>query len=108
MAQNEIIMNELTEQEIQFAEEFVFLYFNDNEKASDILGMRAAVVAGYDIPEDRLEANEFIKTLLGETEGASTDIKSYIETLIEDFRKKFAIENKRSLWELISAWKLAV
>ena len=92
----------LTEQEVKFAEDFVYLYFNGGEKAFDRIGMKAAIAADYTIPENQEEARIFIKTLLGETEGSSPDIRNYIDELIASFRKKLSINNRRTVWELIS------
>ena len=87
----------MTTQETNFAKEYVFQYFNSDERNDTEIAIRAALIAGYTVPIDKVTGDSFGKALLKKDE-----ISTYINTQIEEFKVKMNPANRRTLWTAIS------
>ena len=87
-------MNDLTEQEKKFADEYVFLNFHVHGVCPG-MGALAVICAGYDVSSNT--ADEFAKSLL-----SKQNIRQYVDSEIERFRSILSSEQRRNLWTYIS------
>lgn len=89
----------MTDQEKKFADEFVFRYFNGEERNGRTLAVEAAKYAGYSIPnDDVVKADQVAQAIYNKAE-----IKTYIEDQIQDFKSKLHPSQRRTLWTAITA-----
>lgn len=86
----------MTEQQKQFADEFIFLKFNSNETAHTKLAEKAAAKAFIDLPKDLEEREKFCKEILN-----VTAVKAYIATQSAMLKKKLSGQQRRNLWAAI-------
>jgi len=86
----------ITEQEMNFADEYVMQYFHTNATYSG-MAVSAARCAGYIIPVDESKADDLGKSLLEKAE-----IRSYIDAEIERFRGILSGNQRNNLWKYIS------
>lgn len=83
-----------SEQEMNFADNYVFLYFHSSA-VYDGMAVYAAKAAGYVVPVDVCKADDLGKSLVTKT-------KKYIDAEIERFKAILSGEQRRNLWEYIS------
>ncbi|WFD09957.1 hypothetical protein [Tepidibacter hydrothermalis] len=88
----------MTDQEKKFADEFVFRYFNGEERSQITLAVEVAKFAGYIIPESKPKAELLVKALYNKEE-----IKTYIDSQIQDFKSKLHPSQRRTFWTAIAA-----
>jgi phage terminase small subunit len=88
----------MTDQEKKFADEYVFHYFNSEERGSWSIAIEAARFAGYTLPESKPKAEEVVKALYNKDE-----VKEYIEGQILAFKEKLNPSQRRNLWTAIAA-----
>lgn len=86
----------MTEREIQFADEFVFLTFNSPETERGKLAEKAALKACYELPDDVVERDNQLKTLL-----EKPAIRAYIKVETNEIKQKFSGQQRRNLWAAI-------
>lgn len=88
----------MTDQEKKFADEYVFRYFNSEEKSGWNIAIESATFAGYTLPESKPKAELIVKALYNKAE-----IKTYIENQIKEFKAKLHPSQRRNLWTAIAA-----
>ena len=93
-------MNDLTEQEKKFADEYVFLNFHVHGVCPG-MGALAVIYAGYDVSNNT--ADEFAKSLL-----SKQNIRQYVDSEIERFRSILSSEQRRNLWAYISKFTVGM
>ena len=84
----------ITEQEMNFADEYVMQYFHTNATYSG-MAVSAAKAAGYEVPIDMGKADDLGKSLITKT-------KPYIDAEIERFRGILSGNQRNNLWKYIS------
>lgn len=84
----------ITEQEMNFADEYVMLFFHTGSSYSGMT-VDAARNAGYKIPVDCSKADAIGKSLKEKTQ-------AYIDAEVERFRDILSGEQRRNLWKYIS------
>ena len=84
----------ITEQEMNFADAYVFLYFHNPAVTCD-MAVNAARMSGYEVPSGMHEADALGVSLKGKT-------KKYIDAEIERFREILSAEQRKNLWKHIS------
>lgn len=88
----------MTDQEKKFADEFVFRYFNGEERSGRTIAIEVAKYAGYSIPDDVVKADQVAQAIYN-----TPEIKTYIEDQIQDFKSKLHPSQRRTLWTAIAA-----
>ena len=87
----------MTDQEKKFADEFVFRYFNREERSGRTLAIEVAKYAGYPIPDNNVvKADQIAQAIYNKSE-----IKTYIENQILEFKAKLHPSQRRTLWTAI-------
>ncbi len=84
----------LTEQEMRFADAYVFAFFHCSAVTAG-MAEGAAEDAGYNIPVNYMKAHEFVKAL-------QTKCQKYIDAEIERFREILSAQQCVNLWKHIS------
>lgn len=89
----------MTDQEKKFADEYIFRYFNSEERSGRTIAVEVAKYAGYSIPDDNVVKAD----LLAQAIYNKAEIKTYIEDQIQDFKSKLHPSQRRILWTAIAA-----
>lgn len=88
----------MTDQEKKFADEYVFRYFNSEERSGWNIAIESATFAGYTLPESKPKAELIVKALYNKDE-----VKNYIEGQILAYKARLHPSQRRTLWAAIAA-----
>jgi hypothetical protein len=86
----------ITQQEMDFANEYVMLFFHSSGIYAE-MGIDAARKVGYEVSADSNKADALQKSLIGKVK-----VKNYIDFEIARFREILSGEQRRNLWKYIS------
>ncbi len=84
----------LTEQEMKFADAYVYIHFHSTAIAHDS-GTNAMKIAGYEVPTDVHQAQNIANTL-------KAKCQKYIDAEVERFREILSTGQCKALWKYIS------
>lgn len=89
----------MTDQEKKFVDEYIFRYFNGEERNGRTLAVEVAKYVGYSIPDNNVVKADLLAQAIYNT----PEIKTYIEDQIQVFKSKLHPSQRRTLWTAIAA-----
>lgn len=91
----------MTNQEIIFANEFVFIKMNSEETDDCNIAVKAAKVAEYELTSDHFQNEAFAMGILnGEA------VKEYVDLKMNEYHAKMQPDQRRTLWDCITNMSL--